>query len=76
MVLSFLIAPALVGLLAVMMPVGGVLPVIAAAAILLGFTAAALVSTGSESYRQNVANPASILIALTGAYWFVERVFL
>ena len=27
-------------------------------------------------YRARIAIPASVLIALIGAYWFVERVFL
>ena len=27
-------------------------------------------------YRQRIAIPASVLIALVGAWWFVERVFL
>lgn len=76
MVLSFVAAPALLAILATAVPVAGLTPLIATVAILFGFTAAALVSGGTESYRQNVANPASILIALTGAYWFVERVFL
>ena len=30
----------------------------------------------AEPYRRFVAVPASIGIALVGAYWFVERVFL
>ncbi|WP_246799779.1 HupE/UreJ family protein [Palleronia marisminoris] len=76
MVLSFVAAPALLAVLSTMLPIGALMPLIATAAVLFGFTAAALVSDGADSYRQNVANPASILIALTGAYWFVERVFL
>ena len=76
MVLSFIAAPALLAILAATLPVDGLTPLIATVALLFGFTAAALVSGGAQSYRQNVANPASILIALTGAYWFVERVFL
>ena len=76
MVLSFVAAPALLAVLSLMLPLGGLMPLIATAAVLFGFTAAALVSDGTDSYRQNVANPASILITLTGAYWFVERVFL
>ncbi|WP_375261117.1 HupE/UreJ family protein [Palleronia sp.] len=76
MVLSFVAAPALLALLSTILPVEGLTPLIATVAVLCGLTAAALVSDGEQSYRQNVANPASILIALTGAYWFVERVFL
>jgi hypothetical protein len=29
-----------------------------------------------DAYRRYVAVPASAVIALVGAYWFVERVFL
>lgn len=76
MVLSFIAAPALLAILSTMLPVDALTPLIATVAVLFGLTAAALVSDGPQSYRQNVANPASILIALAGAYWFVERVFL
>ena len=31
---------------------------------------------GKRWYRSYISNPASILIGLVGAYWFVERVFL
>lgn len=31
---------------------------------------------GKSWYRPYISNPASILIGLVGAYWFVERVFL
>ncbi|MBJ3762722.1 HupE/UreJ family protein [Maribius pontilimi] len=76
--LAFVIVPALfagMSLLGVTLE-GGLLPLAATIAVLLGLSGAALASEGDDSYRQNVANPASILIALVGAYWFVERVFL
>ncbi|WP_254695909.1 HupE/UreJ family protein [Palleronia sp. THAF1] len=76
--LAFIVVPAVFGLFATFGITldGGLLPLAALVAVLLGLTGAALASEGDESYRQNVANPASILIALVGAYWFVERVFL
>ncbi len=51
----------------------GQLTVIAAAFLL---TLPALRMAGPEAYRRYVAVPTSCLIALVGAYWFIERVFL
>ena len=55
---------------------GALMPLLAAGAILLGFSASAAVAEGQGTYGRMVAQPASILIALTGAWWVVERVFL
>jgi len=49
----------------------GQLTVVAVAAILL-----TLPFGRFDWYRRAIAIPASILIALVGAYWFIERVFL
>ena len=49
----------------------GQLTVIAIAFLLLGAWFG-----GKSWYRSYISNPASILIGLVGAYWFVERVFL
>ncbi|KAA9009147.1 HupE/UreJ family protein [Histidinibacterium aquaticum] len=54
----------------------GLIPLLVACAILLGFSAAAVTADGHETYTRIVAMPASILIALVGAWWVVERVFL
>ena len=43
--------------------------------ILLAFLAVGLWFRRETWYRNRIAIPASILIALVGAYWFVERVF-
>jgi type IV secretory pathway VirB2 component (pilin) len=47
------------------------LTVVAVAAILL-----TLPFGRFDWYRRVIAMPASIFIALVGAYWFIERVFL
>ncbi len=44
--------------------------------IALAFLAVGFWFGGKEWYRARIAIPASIAIALVGAYWFVERVFL
>ncbi|MEM8540122.1 MAG: HupE/UreJ family protein [Pseudomonadota bacterium] len=44
--------------------------------IALAFLAVGLWFGGKSWYRPYISNPASILIGLVGAYWFVERVFL
>ncbi len=44
--------------------------------IALAFLAVGYWFGGRTWYRQRIAIPASLLIALVGAYWFVERVFL
>jgi hypothetical protein len=49
----------------------GQLTVVAVAAILLTLPFARV-----DWYRRAIAMPASIFIALVGAYWFIERVFL
>ena len=53
-----------------------VLPLLAAGGILMGFSASAAVAEGQGTYGRMVAQPASILIALAGAWWVVERLFL
>ncbi|MGB7316530.1 MAG: HupE/UreJ family protein [Planktotalea sp.] len=44
--------------------------------IALAFLAVGFWFGGKDWYRARIAIPASIVIALVGAYWFVERVFL
>ncbi|SLN16329.1 hypothetical protein PSJ8397_00410 [Pseudooctadecabacter jejudonensis] len=51
-------------------------PLVFMAAALAGLSAACCVVGGKDSYRAVVAMPASVSIALIGAYWVVERVFL
>ena len=55
---------------------GDLLPLIAMVSILLGFCAAACVLPRFDGYREIVAMPASILIAVVALYWSIERVFL
>ncbi len=55
---------------------GDLMPLIATIAILLGLCAASVVVGRFDSYREMVAMPGSILIAVVAAYWCVERVFL
>jgi hypothetical protein len=52
------------------------LPVLFMAAALAGLAGASCAVDRYETYRHMVAMPASIGIALVGAYWVVERVFL
>ncbi|MDB4213787.1 HupE/UreJ family protein [Octadecabacter sp.] len=52
------------------------LPLLFMVAALSGLCAASCAVERYESYRHMVAMPASIGIALIGAYWVVERVFL
>lgn len=52
------------------------LPLLFMAAALAGLSAASCAVERFETYRHMVAMPASIGIALIGAYWVVERVFL
>lgn len=52
------------------------LPLLATVAVLFGLAGASCAVERYESYRQMVAMPASVLIALVGAWWVVERVFL
>lgn len=49
----------------------GQLTVIAIAFLLVGFW-----FSHKPWYRKYISNPASVLIGLVGAYWFIERVFL
>jgi hypothetical protein len=56
--------------------VEGYLPLLFMVAALSGLCAASCAVERFESYRHMVAMPASIGIALIGAYWVVERVFL
>lgn len=55
---------------------GDLIPLLAIVGILLGLSAASIVVGRFDSYREMVAMPGSILIALVASYWFVERVFL
>lgn len=52
------------------------LPLFAIVAIIFGLCAASAVVARFDGYREIVAMPASILIAVVAAYWCVERVFL
>lgn len=52
------------------------LPLFAIVSILCGLCAASAVVARFDGYREIVAMPASILIAVVAAYWCVERVFL
>lgn len=56
--------------------VGDIMPVLAVIGVLLGLSAASVVSEKYDSYREMVTMPASILIALVAVYWCIERVFL
>ncbi len=51
------------------------LPLVAALALVAGFCANAAVVGGEGVYRKMVALPSSIIIALVGSFWVVERVF-
>ncbi len=70
--------------MALIIPVSGmapdlaeaVVPLIAMVAVLLGLCAASVVVGRFDSYREMVAMPGSILIAVIAAYWCIERVFL
>lgn len=53
-----------------------VLPLLVIIGILLGLSAASIAAARFDSYREIVAMPGSILIALVASYWCVERVFL
>ena len=44
--------------------------------ISLAFLAVGLWFRNKAWYRARISIPASVIIALVGAYWFVERVFL
>lgn len=55
---------------------GDLLPLFAIVSILCGLCAASAVVARFDGYREIVAMPASILIAVVAAYWCVERVFL
>ena len=46
------------------------------AVIAVAFLAVGAWFGGKPWYKRWIADPASILIALIGAYWFIERVFL
>jgi ABC-type enterochelin transport system permease subunit len=56
--------------------VAAFLPLLFMVAIMAGLCAASCAIERYETYQHMVAMPASILIALVGAYWVVERVFL
>ncbi len=76
--LAVLLIPALYIPLSGMGPdlIEAVTPLLVAAAILMGLSAASTAAAGPGSYGWIVSLPASILIAIVGAYWVVERVFL
>ena len=57
-------------------PHAAFLPFLAMAAILLALSGAANLSPAQGSYERIVAQPASVLIALMGAWWLVERLIL
>ena len=44
--------------------------------IALAFLAVGLWFGDKDWYRPRISNPASLMIALVGGWWFVERVFL
>ena len=73
---------AMVALMALVIPVsawpegGDVIILIVTGAILLGLSAASSAVGRYDSYREMVAMPGSVLIAVVAAYWCVERVFL
>lgn len=73
---------AMVAVFLVMIPLsaagmlGDMIPLIAIVAILLGLSAASAVVARFDGYREIVAMPGSILIAVVASYWCVERVFL
>ncbi|WP_281982052.1 HupE/UreJ family protein [Thalassorhabdomicrobium marinisediminis] len=52
------------------------LPLLFMVALLAGLSAASCAVERFDTYRHMVAMPASVGIALVGAYWVVERVFL
>jgi hypothetical protein len=56
--------------------VAAFLPLLFMVAIMAGLCAASCAIERYETYQHMVAMPASIGIALVGAYWVVERVFL
>ncbi|SEW09821.1 HupE / UreJ protein [Cognatiyoonia koreensis] len=80
MAVAYLVAMAAVFLL--MIPLSGtgllpdLIPLIAIVAILLGLSAVSASVPRFDGYREIVAMPGSVLIAVVAAYWCVERVFL
>lgn len=75
---------AMIAIIALIIPInmwagdltGDLLPLVGAVALLLGFSAAAVVIGRPNVYREMVAMPGSIIIAVVAAYWSIERVFL
>ena len=55
---------------------GDLLPLVGAIALLLGFSAASVVVGRYDSYREIVALPGSIMIAVIALYWSIERTLL
>jgi len=53
-----------------------VLPLLVMVGLLFGLSAASIAAARYDSYREIVAMPGSIMIALVASYWCVERVFL
>ncbi len=78
MVIAVLVVPLAVIPVSAMGPeaVEAYLPLLFMVAALSGLCAASCAVERFETYRHMVAMPASIGIALIGAYWVVERVFL
>ncbi|QQA44773.1 HupE/UreJ family protein [Pelagovum pacificum] len=75
-----LLALAVIPVAAVILPnvgsTGDLVPLFAAVAILLGLCAASTATDTEMPYEAVVARPASILIALIGTWWVVERTLL
>ena len=73
---------AMIAVIAALIPISegdnyaDLLPLIAATALLLGLSAASIVVARFDSYREVVAMPGSIAIAVVATFWCVERVFL
>lgn len=78
MALAVLVVPLAIIPISAMGPdaIEAYLPLLFMVAALCGLSAASCAVERFETYRHMVAMPASIGIALVGAYWVVERVFL
>jgi len=78
MAVAVLVVPALMIPVSAQGPdaVEAYMPLLFMVAALSGLCAASCAVERYETYRHMVAMPASIAIALIGAYWVVERVFL
>lgn len=80
MAIAYLVA--MVAVFLVMIPLantdilGDIIPLIGIVAVLFGLSAVSASVARFDGYREIVAMPGSILIAIVAAYWCVERVFL